>query len=73
MSNRHLARSIVMQVLYQWDFRGKPTAAIPAIIEQTMVEFGIGLDENVEYVKKTIDGILEHVAEIDKIITHRHL
>jgi N utilization substance protein B len=69
MSNRHLARSIVMQVLYQWDFRGKPTAAIPAIIEQTMVEFGIGLDENVEYVKKTIDGILEHVAEIDKIIT----
>jgi N utilization substance protein B len=46
MSNRHLARSIVMQTLYQWDFKGKPSAAMPAIVDQTIAEFGAGLDDD---------------------------
>ena len=48
MSNRHLARTLVLQILYQWDFRGKPTAALPAIIEQTLLDFGDDIDENNE-------------------------
>lgn len=68
MSNRHLARSIAMQVLYQWDFKGHPTAAIPAIIEQQIAEFGAGLDENVAFVRETVDGVIEHKEEIDKKI-----
>ena len=68
MSNRHLARSIVMQALYQWDFKGKPTAAIPAIVEQTMDEFGIGLEDNKTYVEKTVDAVIDHIDEIDAII-----
>ncbi len=70
MSNRHLARSIVMQVLYQWDFKGRPSAVIPAIIEQNLGEFGSGLDEeNKTYVRETVDAILEHLPQIDKTIT----
>lgn len=69
MSNRHLARSIVMQVLYQWDFKKKPTAALPAIIEETLQEFGIGLDENEAYIEKTINGVIDHISEIDAVIT----
>lgn len=68
MSHRHLARSIIMQVLYQWDFRGRPTAALPAIIEQNMEEFGGGLDANVEYVQTTVQGIIEHIPMIDPLI-----
>jgi len=68
MSNRHIARTIVMQILYQWDFRGKPSAALPAIIDQNLGDFGMGLDENKTYVRKTVDEIIEKVDDIDKTI-----
>lgn len=69
MSHRHLARSIVMQILYQWDFRGRPTAALPAIIEQNMAEFAVGLDDNTDYIKNTVQAIVDHADELDQIIT----
>ncbi len=68
MSKRHLARSIVMQVLYQWDFRGKPSAALPAIILQQMKEFGTGLNDEVSYIDETINGVVDNVDEIDAVI-----
>ena len=68
MSNRHLARSIVMQVLYQWDFRGRPSAALPAIVEQTVQEFGTGLKENKTYIADTVDAVIEKLPDIDKKI-----
>jgi N utilization substance protein B len=68
MSNRHLARSIVMQCLYQWDFKEKPTAAMPAIIEQQKNEFGGGLESEEAYITETIDGILDHAKDIDALI-----
>lgn len=68
MSKRHLARSVIMQSLYQWDFRGRPSAAMPAIIEQIMGEFGIGIEETTDYIQDTITGILDHQPEIDALI-----
>lgn len=68
MSNRHLARCIAMQALYQWDFKGQPTAVLPAIIDQNLVEFGSGLEEEKKFVIETIDGVIEHLTEIDTII-----
>ena len=68
MSHRHLARSIVMQVLYQWDFKGKPTAGIPAIVDQQIEEFGVGLEKEIAFVKNTVDGVLMHLKDIDKKI-----
>ena len=71
MSQRHLARSIVMQCLYQWDFKGQPTGAVPAIVDQMMQEFGAGLEENKEFVETTTHEILSHVKEIDaKIVQY---
>lgn len=69
MSNRHLARSIVMQILYQWDFRGRPSAALPAIMEQTMNEFGNGLEANDEYIPQTVEAVADDVTKIDKKIS----
>jgi len=68
MSKRHLARSTVMQVLYQWDFRDQPTAALPAIIEQILEEFGIGIEDNFEFVKQTVEKIIENLKEIDSLV-----
>ncbi len=65
MSSRHLARSIVMQVLYQWDFRGKPTGVLPAMIEHGIQEFGTDIDENKKYISDTVDGIIDNLADID--------
>ena len=68
MSKRHLARSIIMQSLYQWDFKGKPSAAMPAIIEQVMAEFGAGIEETAGYIQETINGIVDHLVEIDAMV-----
>ncbi|PIR03277.1 MAG: transcription antitermination factor NusB [Candidatus Magasanikbacteria bacterium CG11_big_fil_rev_8_21_14_0_20_43_7] len=69
MSQRHLARSIVMQSLYQWDFKGKPTSAILAIVAEQMAEFGMGLEKEETYVVETVNGILDRIADVDKKIT----
>jgi len=69
MSSRHLARSIAMQSLFEWDFRGQPTAALPAIINHNLEEFGPGLDEK-EFSKATIKGVVKNLSEIDELIAH---
>ncbi|MBH41280.1 MAG: transcription antitermination factor NusB [Candidatus Magasanikbacteria bacterium] len=69
MSNRHLARSIVMQTLYQWDFRDKPSAALPAIIDELRNQFGKDLDENASYITKTAEAIITNIDAVDARIT----
>lgn len=69
MSNRHLARSIVMQSLYQWDFRNQPKDEIPKILRANLDEFGVGLDDdNKLFVDKTFEGIIKKLPNIDKKI-----
>jgi len=68
MSSRHIARSIIMQALYQWDFRGQPTTAIPAIIEQNLIEFGAGVEDEKDYIEKTVNAVIENLPKIDKVI-----
>lgn len=70
MSNRHLARSIAMQTMYQWDFKGKSAAVLPAMIEQNIAEFGVGLDdENKQFVQAIVGGVKQHADEIDAKIS----
>ena len=67
MASRHLARSIVMQSLYEWDFWGYDKARLDKIVERNLAEFGPGLDE-IKFVKILVDGTIEHLKELDKII-----
>ncbi len=69
MSKRHVARSVIMQSLYQWDFKGKPSAAMPAIIEQVTIEFGAGIEETSDYVNQTVLGVVDNVDAIDAELT----
>ena len=57
-----------MQALYQWDFRGQPSAVMPAIIDQNLIEFGAGVEEEKEYIQKTTDAIIKNLSKIDKVI-----
>lgn len=68
MSSRHTARSIAMQALYQWDFRGKPTAALPAIIEQLIAAEKSDLTDNLEYITTTVMAVVQHIDTIDQTI-----
>jgi len=68
MSNRHLARCIAMQALYQWDFRGGVNKNLPTIVEQNLAEFGFGLEEEKKFVHDTIEQVIKHQKELDAII-----
>ncbi|MBM3204775.1 transcription antitermination factor NusB [Candidatus Uhrbacteria bacterium] len=67
MSNRHLARALAMQSLYEWDFfHGEK--AVGEILERNLAEFAPKLDEK-EFAKKMVDGCLEQQLIIDNAIT----
>jgi len=68
MSNRHLARSIAMQTIFEWDFRGQPSAGLPAILDQNIKEFGVGLGEEKQFSSDIVNGIIDNLKEIDEII-----
>ena len=66
MATRHLARTIVLQSLYEWDFYDRQADLIK-IVERNMNDFGQGIDEP-EFIWKIVKGVVEHLPEIDKII-----
>ncbi|MCK9345318.1 MAG: transcription antitermination factor NusB [Candidatus Pacebacteria bacterium] len=69
MANRHLSRSIVMQVLYEWDFRGGALTDLE--IEQALArnaeEFAPGVND-ISFMRKLLLGILNKRTTIDDII-----
>ncbi len=66
MATRHLARSIVLQSLYEWDFYGRKTD-LAKVMERNLAEFGPGIDET-EFVWKIVDGIVKNFNNLNKII-----
>lgn len=66
MATRHLARTIVLQSLYEWDFYRHATD-LADIVERNLNEFGPGIDEP-DFVWRIIKGVVEHLEEIDAII-----
>lgn len=68
MANRHLQRSIAMQVLFEWDFQGQHNDEIDEIISRNREEFAGGT-KNFDFGEALSNGVLEHQEEIDKLIT----
>ncbi|MBI4215527.1 MAG: transcription antitermination factor NusB [Parcubacteria group bacterium] len=68
MSNRHLARTIAMQTLYEWDFNhGSPEQAVE-VLERNMKDFAPEFDDG-GFSKELIEGVVKNLSEIDKVIT----
>ncbi len=69
MSNRHLARTLAMQSLYQWDFNGKKTAEeLLETLKYIFSEFAPQFDDG-GFSENILKGIVDHKDEIDLIIT----
>ena len=70
MSNRHLSRTIAMQILFLWDFYDKKEENIDEIIKGIFLNFAPKFDDN-DFVKNIVYGVKKNLKEIDKnIIKH---
>lgn len=67
MANRHLARSIVMQTLFQWDFMGLPEKEALVALTNNIAEFAPGSDDS-EFMEKMFLGVVRKKTVIDNII-----
>ena len=67
MANRHLSRSIAMQSLFEWDFDSGKDNQINTIVDNNIQEFGPSLED--DFVSQLVNGVLENIKKIDKVIT----
>ena len=67
MANRHLQRSVAMQSLFEWDFRGVDESGMADIVRRDLGEFAPGL-EDASFARLLVEGTLAHRATIDQLI-----
>jgi N utilization substance protein B len=67
MSNRHLARTMAMQALYQWDFRGRDDSRLPEILHFVHLEFAPEFDDG-GYVEKQVKEVIGRMGEVDAVL-----
>lgn len=68
MSNRHLARTIALQTLFEWDFRGQQDP-LEAAIEKNLKEFAPEFSD-AEFTRKLVRGVVEHQDRLNQMIIH---
>lgn len=66
MSNRHLARTIVLQTLFQWDFNNREKN-LDNILNRNFQEFAPGLDDG-GFAKGLLEGVIKNLKTIDQLI-----
>ncbi|MFQ6117213.1 MAG: transcription antitermination factor NusB [Candidatus Bipolaricaulia bacterium] len=59
---RRKAREVLLQLLFQRDFR-------PVSLEELLAEDSLGDQE--DYIRRSLQGIIEHQEEIDRIIAEK--
>ena len=67
MSNRHLARTIAVQTLYQWDFNDR-AENIDDILKNDKESFAPDFDDG-GFIEHLTHGVVNNQAEIDGLIT----
>jgi transcription antitermination protein NusB len=67
MANRHLARSVVLQTLFEWDTTATPDKDAHTILSRNVTEFG-GDDVDHPFMDHLLDGVLAKRDDIDLII-----
>lgn len=68
MANRHLSRSVVLQSLFEWDFRGCHDNKIKEIITRVSKEFAPGMSD-FSFVEQLSINILAKKIDLDMIIS----
>lgn len=69
MANRHLCRSLAMQILFELDFHEgvKSSALVDETVRRISQEFGPGI-EDLSFTEEIVHGVITHQDKIDLII-----
>lgn len=67
MANRHLARSVVLQTLFEWDTTHVSMKEAETILARNVVEFG-GDDVDHPFMETLLHGVLAKKEDIDMVI-----
>lgn len=67
MSNRHLARTLAMQTLYEWDFNGRQEKSLLSNVRENAKQFAPDFDDK-GFAESIVEGVAEHLPEIDRTI-----
>ena len=67
MANRHLARSVVLQTLFEWDTTHVSDKEAEAILARNVTEFG-GDDVDQPFMEGLLKGVLAKKEDIDLVI-----
>jgi len=68
MSNRHLARTIAMQSLFEWDFLGRPAKEpLNDLVVYNHLEFAPEFEDG-GFITDLVEGVVKNVEEIDQQI-----
>ncbi len=67
MANRHLARSVVLQTLFEWDTSNAQDSDTPEILIRNIEEFG-SEDTDKAFMEHLLDGVLAKRSDLDLVI-----
>jgi N utilization substance protein B len=67
MANRHLSRSVLLQSLFEWDFRGREEGDVFDILKRNNDEYAPGNDDE-DFLKNTFETFLRKKEIVDEII-----
>ncbi|MBI5466922.1 MAG: transcription antitermination factor NusB [Candidatus Kerfeldbacteria bacterium] len=68
MSNRHLARTVAMQTLYEWDFNGRVTNDVLGLLKENFKQFAPDFSDE-GFSEALIRGVMDNREDIDTTIT----
>ncbi len=66
MSNRHLARTVVLQTMFQWDFMGRQ-ADLNSMVQKNINELAPGMQDD-GFAERLAQGVVKHLTDIDETI-----
>ena len=66
MANRHLARSIVLQTLYEWDFSGQKLDP-KGVLKRNATEFAPDA-QNQKFMNNLLEGVLDKQKDLNNVI-----
>ncbi len=68
-SNRHLMRIVVMQALFEWEFRAPVDPDAPNKILESLIAEEAQRVTNTDFARAELLGILEHLEHIRSVVT----
>lgn len=67
MANRHLSRSVVLQTLFEWDFRSLSLEGALSSLERNIAEYAPAAGD-APFMEELLRGTIERTADLDMII-----